>query len=231
MLNINDFRMTVNFLYVLLSLFSTVAFAQLKPVGMEAKLHAFINESTTKNQNVQNARLNNEAWLLQREQQKNWNTNGIQVIASEKDQERMSISTLIRSFSTTFKSSLKKNVQESNTVENFKEDKAVNRPVKHEDKVVMNWKVQPEKMRGRINAAYKSFHTEANYAANGKREIASYHRLSDLGVTTKVSYRFDTQTTITSLDKNITDNVVTRVSHTNGTLEESRAEVIYSQSF
>ncbi len=231
MLNINDLSKTVNLLYVLLSLFSTTALAQLKPVGMEAKLVAFIQDSTTKNHGVQNVKLSNEAWLLQREEQKNWNTAGIHAIATETDQEKMSISGLIRGFTTTIKGGLKKNVQESSVLENFNEDKGTNRQVKHEEKVVINWKVQPEKMRGRINAAYKSFNTEANLAANGKREIASYHRLSDLGVTTKVSYRFDTQTTITSLDKNITDNVVTRVSHSAGILEESRAEVIYSQSF
>ncbi|MFZ4714733.1 MAG: hypothetical protein ACOYL6_13535 [Bacteriovoracaceae bacterium] len=238
----NNLKITVKLLVILMSIVCTKVQAQLAPVGMEARIVTFFKGDSEKNQNVRNIKASNDAWLLQKEQQQLWNTTpGNIAVNSESNQEKVAIKNMIKSLTSPLNDGLKNSLNNSNAtlLETIQDRKlsgkssiaAKGTASKEEDKVSFNWKIQPEKLRGRLRAQYKSFETEANVQAVGKKELASSHTLSEFGLTTRVSYRFDNQTTVTSLDKNLTEHVVGRISKTIGTLPESRAEVVYSHSF
>ena len=234
----NSLKLTVKTLIILVSIVCTNAKAQLAPVGLEARIITFFNKDAQQVQAVNNLKANNENWLVQKEQQKLWNTTpGQLAINSDSNQQKMVVKAMIKNLSNPLKNNLKQEFSQStqSLIEDFQESQVVandkNQVVNGEEKVRFNWKVQPDRLKARLGAQYKELSTEVNFQANGKREVASTHSLSELGVTTRVSYRFDTQTTVTSLDKKITDHVVGRISQSLGNLNESKAEVVYSHSF
>lgn len=92
-------------------------------------------------------------------------------------------------------------------------------------------KLRPEQGRGKIALEKGSLRMEADYKIGGKREVASIHTLSSLGVTTKLAYNVINKQTVTSIDKKLTDHVSTRVTQTSGISPDQKAEVIYSLSF
>lgn len=92
-------------------------------------------------------------------------------------------------------------------------------------------KFRPEQGRGKIALEKGSLRMEADYKIGGKREVASIHTLSSLGVTTKVAYNVMNKQTVTSVDKKLTEHVSTRVTQTSGINPDQKAEVIYSLSF
>jgi hypothetical protein len=237
----NSLKLTVKTFIILVSIVCTNAKAQLAPVGLEARIITFFNKDAGQVQAMNQIKANNENWLIQKEQQKHWNTTpGQLAINSDANQQKMVVNAMIKNLSNPLKNNLKQGLNQTTQamIEDFQESQMVlndkngkNLAVNGEEKVRFNWKVQPDRLKARLGAQYKELSTEVHFQVNGKREIASAHSLSELGVTSRVSYRFDTQTTITSLDKKITDHVVGRISQSLGNLNESKAEVVYSHSF
>ena len=94
-------------------------------------------------------------------------------------------------------------------------------------------KLRPEQGRGKISLEKGSLRLEADckVGASGKRELASVHTLSSLGITTKLAYNIINKQTITSIDKTLTEHISTRLTKTSGVRSDNKAELLYSLSF
>jgi hypothetical protein len=215
--------------------------AQMEPVGMEARIVHFMDD--LKNSQTESLKAEIEQRQLASEQNKAWNVTHIQTVSVIDDQglEKRAEKIFIRSFSKPVKNSFKEEEKKiaKATQGELKANKNIDlnrQKIKEEvkEELIVRWKVKPEKMRGNIEANYKGFSTEAQYAVNGRKQVSTGATIKDLGITTKVSYEFSNHETIASVDKKITDTVTAKVSRATASslgTNETKAEIFYSQSF
>lgn len=198
---------------------------------------------------VNDLRFELEQRQLKEEEAKSWNTTAYGHIETEEngDDQKMVMKKMermiINPFNMEFKATSKKIFSKKKDHKNGKEQtipegyiiKSSRHQVKEitEESIPLTVKVKfrPEQARGKVAVERGNLRLEADYKIGGRREVASVHTLSSLGVTTKLAYNVANKQTITSVDKKITEHVSTRLTQTSGFSEDQKAEVLYSLSF
>lgn len=213
--------------------------------SFHTKVSEFFNTQSNQ-KTVSDLKMELQQRHLKNEENKQWNTTAFgQMTTANNNDEKMVMkkmeNMILNPFDMEFKTTTKKmftkkkdNKSEMPIGYLIKSSRHnVQESVEESTPLNVKFKIRPEQGRAKIALEKGSLRLEADYkvGGNGKRELASVHTLSSLGLTTKIAYNVVNKQTITSVDKTITEHISTRLTQTTGVKPDNKAEVLYSLSF